>query len=658
MRPLRTRWVLLVAALAATAAGCSDEGDPPADEPLLLPEGCNPLAANVDCLLPYPSDVFLVPDDDLPSGQRLHLPEAALVRNIHDQAVDLTAAHQADGFSVGQQILALFPGGIDDGTLATAHGDPGASLAPDSPTVLLDTVTGERIVHLAELDAHAAEDEEDEEDRRGLLIRPLVRLEHERRYVVAIRSLHHRDGTPAATPAGFGRIRDGLAPAETVLAPLAERYEQEIFPALEQAGVARGALQLAWDFTTRSEQNATADLLAIRQDVIAQLTGSPPVVTVDSVEDDVSDSIYRRIDATVTVPLYLESNETLARLHRDDNGTVAPNGTVEVPVLICIPRSVAEATPGSPRARLVLFGHGFFGSREELTAVAGYFGDQVGAVLVATDWQGMSEDDRIALSNTIIDAPNDTMAFTDAVQQAMANTIAVELAARGPLALLPEMQLGGQSVYDTDETYFYGISNGGILGGTFMALTPTIERGALSVGGANYSLMAFRAGPFAAFLLIIQNQFPDPLDQQKVVLHLQSSFDRIDPLSYAPHVLGEPYPDGIAERRLLMQVGIGDIAVPNLSSHLQARALGLRNLEPAPRAVYGLEGAASPHAGSALVEFDFGIDPLPGLDPVVGTLNDVHDDVRRLDAANEQLDRFFRPDGRIEQICDGVCDPE
>ena len=32
--------------------------------------------------------------------------------------------------------------------------------------------------------------------------------------------------------------------------------------------------------------------------------------------------------------------------------------------------------------------------------------------------------------------------------------------------------------------------------------------------------------------------------------------------------------------------------------------------------------------------------------------------VRQLDAAQRQIDAFLRPDGRIEQFCDGPCDPE
>jgi hypothetical protein len=35
--------------------------------------------------------------------------------------------------------------------------------------------------------------------------------------------------------------------------------------------------------------------------------------------------------------------------------------------------------------------------------------------------------------------------------------------------------------------------------------------------------------------------------------------------------------------------------------------------------------------------------------------NGVHEAVRRLDAAQRQVDAFLRPDGRVENYCDGPC---
>jgi len=219
--------------------------------------------------------------------------------------------------------------------------------------------------------------------------------------------------------------------------------------------------------------------------------------------------------------------------------------------------------------------------------------------------------------------------------------------------------VGPSPLFDTEQIYFYGLSQGHILGGTFLALSPIIDRAVLGVGGADLSFIMYRAGPFRGFLGFIALQFPDDLDEQKLAVQLQFSFDRIDPMTYAPWVLSETLPDGPAERQVLLQIGIGDAGVPNLASHLHARVLGAAHLQPAPRPIPGLAEVDSPHDGSALVEFDFGIDPLPGIEAIPPSVDtEAHEGVRRLEAAKEQLDRFLQPGGQIEHTCDGICDPE
>jgi hypothetical protein len=223
------------------------------------------------------------------------------------------------------------------------------------------------------------------------------------------------------------------------------------------------------------------------------------------------------------------------------------------------------------------------------------------------------------------------------------------------IASLPELQIDGASAIDPSERYFYGISQGAILGGTYAALSPTIERAALGVGGSCFSLMMFRAGPFAPFMLFIGLGLPDTVDQQKYVMLSQTTFDRIDPLSYAP-LFAEPLPNGPSEKLLLSQIGIGDIAVPNLGAHLFARGAGLELLAPAVRPLAGIALAEGPLA-RAIVEHDFGVEESLLATPPIND-NGVHGGLRALDAVNEQIDRFFSPDGLIEATCDGPCDPE
>ncbi|RLB64161.1 MAG: hypothetical protein DRI90_05250 [Deltaproteobacteria bacterium] len=643
---------LVLPLVALLALGCGSDDDQPV--PLDIPDGCNPLASEHDCLLPYPSDFFLVDDGSMPTGRRVVLPPATLISTKDGDLVDLLALHPSDGFSPGNQILALFPQGVDDSDLVGAADDLTASLGPDSPTVLLDAESGELILHLAEIDPRAKTD-----GRRALLIRPQVRLLDHHRYVVAIRGLCGKDGALLSPPEAFRRIRDGDDTSHPAVAPLAGRYDADVFAPLAEAGVARGELQLAWDFTTRSLENITGDMLSVRAQTIAYFASHTPAVTILSVEEQPEEHTHRRIEATVTAPLFLSDTDLGAMLHRDDGGQVSQNGTVEVPFTVLIPESIAALPPDGPPARLMQFGHGFFGGRDEVNGIIDQLADERGFVVVAADWWGMTHEDSIAITDDLMGDTGQAMRFTDRLHQGMANYIAVSYAAAGPLSSFPELQLGPTPLYDASQIYFYGISQGGILGGTYLALSPLIERGVLGVGGADLSFIMFRAGPFIGFLAFIAIQVPNELDQQKLVMLLQASFDRVDPLSYAPQVITEPLGDGPAERRLLMQIGIGDAGVPNLASHLHARALGVSHLQPAPRAITGLAEADAPLDGSAIVEFDFGIDPLPGIEAIPPTSDtEAHNGVRQLEVAKEQLDLFLRPGGTIDHTCDGVCDPD
>jgi hypothetical protein len=638
MRRGATRGLML---LLLVGGACSEDKPETTLPPLEVPEGCNPLAAESDCLLPFPSDFFLVEDSALPSGHRVKLTDAAKLKTQSGTVFDFTELHPADGWSHGTQILALFPEGVDATSLPSV-GSPTATTS--GPTVLLDAERGEGMLHFAELDPRAPGDE-----RRALLLRPLVRLRNQARYIVALRGLKAKDGTLVPTPEAFRRIRDGQTKGDPILAPLAQRYEQEIFPALEAAGLPRAELQLAWDFTTESEENVTRDMLDVRRLALEAMEATPPRVSVSEVKDDVDANIARRITGTLRVPLFLESAQPGALLARDTTGRVKQNGEVEVPFTLQIPRSVWGQAVAP--VRLVQYGHGFFGGQGEADgSFVRPFIQATKMVVLTVDWWGMTAADAPGLLGAIAGAPGQTLRFTDRVHQAMVNQIAVTQAARTTLKDVVALQDNGVLVYDPERTYFYGISQGHILGGTYLALSPHVTRGVLSVGGADFSLMMFRAKPFGLFLASIAQAVPDALDQQKFAALLQTGFDRIDPLTYAPHVLAAPYPGAPAARRVLAQYGLGDAQVPNVATALHARALGLVQQLPATREVPALPHQEGTLDGSALVQFDFQLpEPLPGTVADLPTQdNPVHEGVRRDTSGRQQVDRFLRPDGKVE----------
>jgi hypothetical protein len=641
---------------SVASSGAGGAGGEDALPPLEVPEGCNPIAYANDCMLPYPTDFFLVDDPTTPTKKRVALTEKAQLRTASGDAIDFLKVHPADGFSRHMPIMAVFPEGVDTQNVTFHTGDLAATLKPESTTLLLDAATGEPVPHWAELDKNTEKSSE-----QAFFVRPLVSLKERTRYIVAFQGLKDKEGALIKAPSGFLHIREGKAAGDAVVGPIALRYEEEIFPALEKFGVARADLQLAWDFTTGSDEERTRDMLAVRDDLIAKFEAAPPAVTIDAVKEDVSEEIALRIEGTLKVPLYMETALPGALLHRDAAGKVAQNGEADVPFTLQVPKSALPADAAFEPARILQYGHGFFGLREEINyGFMRGFSKEQRYITVAVDWWGMSEPDIPTVTGPLLGDVSLAFAFTDRLHQGLANMIALSYAVKGPLAERDELKRFGKLLYDPAKLFYYGISQGAIFGVTLMALSPTLDRAALSVGGGPYSLMMSRSGSYRDLFALLDAALSTPLDAQKLIAMSQQTWDRVDPMTYSERIFSAPYPKSPADRRVLMQIGIGDHSVNNLASHMNARALGIPLLTPAPRAIFGLPEEAMP-AKSGLVEVDFKLAKEPGVEcriPAEDEENDVHEGVRRNVKIKAQLDAFFQPGGMVENFCDGACDPE
>lgn len=670
MLPSRTLLACLISFAGLAALGCSDGTETPAGPPpLAVPEGCNPIAFENDCLLPYPSDFYLKDDASMPSGKRVVIPEAAQMQDKNEKPFDFTASHPIDGFSTHQPILVHFKEGVSTEGVVFHTDEPEKSLSPESKVILLDAETGKPVPVWGEVDLNTLEPSD-----RAFILRPFARLENGKRYIAALQGLAPASDAAAgpllAPPEGFKRIRDKQTSSDPVLDPIASRYEKDIFPALVAHGVDRSKLQLAWDFTTGSEEMNTRDLLAMRDDLMAKLEANPPAVSNVIVKEYTqgsneeageNENIWLRIEGTIKVPLYMESVEPGAMIHRDASGKPAQNGEADVPFLLQVPHSLKPADASFEPARILQYGHGFFGLAEEINYgfMRGYENERK-YIAAAVDLWGMAEPDiQIVLQKAISDT-GAVFSFVDRLHQGIINYIALSYALKGPIAALPELQQFGKPLYDTNKLYYYGISQGAIFGVTMLALNPILDRAALGVGGGPYSLMMSRSASYQQLYGVLQSQIQNPLTLTKLMALSQGTWDRVDPMTYAPHLLKDTYPKSPANRHVLMQIGIGDHSVNNLASHLVARATGIPLLDPAPRPIWGLESTTAP-ADDALVVVDFKLATEPGIEckiPTAGEKNDVHEGVRRNVKIKDQLDLFFQPDGQIQNTCDGACDPE
>jgi hypothetical protein len=169
-------------------------------------------------------------------------------------------------------------------------------------------------------------------------------------------------------------------------------------------------------------------------------------------------------------------------------------------------------------------------------------------------------------------------------------------------------------------------------------------------------LLLNRSVDFDSFLVLARLAWPDPRDVQLGIALAQMLWDRAEPTGYTPYIRTQTLP-ATPSHEVLMLVAIGDHQVSNLGSHLMARAIGAKAIEPVVRAIFAIESVKPPFTGSAIVEFDFGNppDPIFNVPPREG--QDPHSRIREVPVAIEQIDRFLRT-GAVDHLCDGSCNPD
>jgi hypothetical protein len=629
----------------------SSTGDPPIDEPPPAQEwptlDCDPLVPSY-CAFPFPSNVFTVADAQSPTGRRLALSDALIPDGKKNNSGTPDVWNRADGFSPGLGLMAHLPG-------ATITGLPGPlnierSLAADSPTIIIDAATGERIPHFAELDVSTADD-----TRRTFTIRPVIRLKDATRYIVAIRDVVDDAGQPLAPSPAFQALRDLQAMPEEPSVDARRPLYADIFARLGKAEVGRGNLQLAWDFTTTSREYNTAGMLKMRDEALAMVGDEGPPFTITKLTPDPSPEIALIVEGKMTVPSYLDQPDQPSHLVLGKDGLPTQNGTADFVFTVVIPAS-ARMTP----APALQYGHGLLGEGgEEIQydyRVA--FANKYNYALFAVDWIGMSLSDYPHIGSLVDQGRlNDFVTVVDRGQQGILNSLLAMRLVTGGLAKHPDLQAKDGPMIKSDERYYHGNSQGGIFGTTYMALTTDVERGMLGVPGMPYSLLLNRSKDFDEFFLLLLNAFPDPLDLQLVLGLYQMMWDRTEPAGYAPYVRENLLP-GTPAHEVLIEVAIGDHQVSTLGAHILARSIGgVPNLAPTNRKIWGLDELMGPLTGSAMIEYDFGLAPEPTTNIPPSDGEDPHGKVRKNLLAQQSLDHFLRT-GKIESFCDGPCDPE
>lgn len=640
---MKQHWIL--ALLALVAAACVPQ---PGPIDIITEQGCDPLAPGY-CLFPYPSDAFLE-EADTATGYRLAFGERTLPANVDGVAIDPHIFDRLDGYSPLSQIMTLFPR-VPDLDGVAGHQSIDRSLEPDSPTVLLDLETGERLPHWIELDALS-----DAGDQTAVYVRTAGRLQEDRAYAVGFTGLLDFVGEPLSVSPAFAALRDDVITTDEALEarrPDAER----MFTALETAGYARADLQLAWRFHTISGDVLRRDMLAMRADALERLGPDGIGCTVHAVDDDYGDDglTWRRVRGTYTVPLYTDSPAPPTLLVRGDDGLPIYSGQDhEVPFTIIVPASlVAGPEPPEP-APLVTFGHGLMGEGEgtvsywRLRTIA----NEAGMLLVATDWAGMSVPDATTVGNVLADASGFPY-VAERLHQGMINKIALTRTFAGVCSDLPELRFDGVDLVDPEQRFYVGASQGGILGGTLMTLSPDIDRGVLLVNGVTFSFMMDRSTAFSPFVGLFETWYPERIDRAALLPVAQLLWDLAEPTGWL-HLALEDH-EGLPAKQILSLVAYNDAQVPNLSSDLAARVAGLPQLDASVYTAWGTEQRAGGWNGSGYVVMNVGDRAVPTGNEPPGQDDGGHDTVGMTPEGINLIDTFLRT-GEVIDPCGGDCD--
>ncbi len=627
---------LAIALFSATACGDNAEGQTDTQR-----VECNPLGGPA-CMLPWPSSAYLVEDSSTVSGYRVDMPAEAMPINADNIAIEADIFNTYDGFAVAGPMLVDFPTGVSSDGLPPSS-DIGQSLEASSSIVVVNMETGERLPIFAEPDMNAAVPEE-----RALIIRPMTRMASASRYAVGIRNtVKAADGSDLPIPEGFAAILEG----KEIKHPLYERLGNydDIFSALDTAGLPKSEIVLAWDFVTASDESLTGDLMSMRTQALAKMEEVTLSYTLSPMDNGNPDEVLRIFEGVYDTPMFLDNGERdNSILVRDEAGVPALNGIGEANIGVVIPKCVETVPLPVP---VVIFGHGMFGNAVDSldNRFLQRFANEECTILVGSDFIGLTNRQFASVAFAMNEL-NKGRALTEKMAQAIINFIVLETSLRTSLLDADEFKLDGTAMIDPADITYFGASLGGILGGVFMAYDPVITRGALGVPGGPWSLLFERSVFWPPLRITMKGAYPEPWDYQQNVALMGMLFEKVDPVTTAHRVIADPLPDTPA-KQLLLYMAIGDALVTNSASDTLARVLDLPVIGPSVKVPFGFEEVTEA-VSSGYTIYDEEPELVPPESNAMLDLefNSTHQDVHEWGAVQRQVFGFLKG-GMITSEC-------
>ncbi|MDP7328420.1 MAG: hypothetical protein QF612_01075 [Candidatus Thalassarchaeaceae archaeon] len=610
-------------------------------------DGCDNLNP-LHCMLPFPSDAFLIEDNTTVTGLRVNyaentLPVSGSLSNS-GESVQIESLNRLDGMSPSTQIMTAFST-LPNLTGVADQYSIGLSMETGHATTLLNLDTGEKVAHWVEIDARA-----DDESATIVFIRTLRSLEPNTAYGIGISGL---GVTPSAA---FQAILDGhQTDAPDVEARQASMAS--LIQALNESGHDVENLKDAWNFHTASLDSIVGPMISMRTDALDRLGAGGIACNVESVETDWLgdlDNDFRLIKGTYTVPQYLEWQNPPSLISRDANGTPQFVENAEIPFTLVIPQVLADNNESGP---LVVFGHGFLGDgRSAVSSWSLGWMQEFEVAMVATDIYGWSGSDMDTVFMGLAN-PEYFEHQSDRLQQMLVNQMALARTFKGVCSDLAELHYNGTNLVDSSDVHYMGYSLGGIYGASITGFSPDIDRAALWVGGSGFSTFIERSTNYATFSdgFILPQAYPQRNDRALLIGICQQMWDASDSETWL-RFAETGYGDQIQPFNFLSTISVNDAQVPGLSSDRAARTAGIPMLSGSMMSPYGIDVADGPITGSAIVYWDGSYEAMPDTNaaPPIGDAGKAHNEIAPIIQVNAMVEDFLLT-GIINDTCGGSC---
>ncbi|MFL2973952.1 MAG: hypothetical protein CND89_01810 [Marine Group II euryarchaeote MED-G38] len=621
--------------------------DDPADDLLSIPhrDGCdntNP----IHCMLPFPSDAFLVDDDSTNTGKRISYSANTIPSSGTVSQINLPIINQIDGASPNTQIMTAFDTDPDVSQMAGQYSIE-KSLETGHPSMIINQNTGELIPHWTEIDIRS-----DESEPSIIHLRTIKALDHNTSYVILFTDLKDSDDNYIVAPVGFAALRDNVITNSPDIEDRRTDFQELFIWIEENTDRSISSLQTAWVFNTASTESIIGPLLSMRNDALERIGENGIGCTVESNEevlDEDGNRSHWMLTGTYTAPQYTESfyPPTLIRRTSDTDRTPVFVENREIPFWLVIPNT-AVSNP----ADLTIWGHGFLGTGD----TSGLYGwaNQNNAAMLGTSFYGWSSDDTISIEYAVLDMEK-FQHQAERLEQSMINQVVMIKSFMGVCADLPELHHNDSSLIDNSNPVYTGYSNGAIRGPSIIGLSPDLNRGVLWAGGSSFSHIIERCTQYDRFHFIFASEYgySSQLDRAVAISIMQSLWDSVESDTFLS-LREEGYLDQVEPYELMTLFSIGDLQISNISSSRMMRTANIPILDSSTIIPYGIDVVNETHQGSVGVFFDGGYIHAPDGNEYGEEPHPAHNAIGALKIARDMAFAYLQMQDILD-TCNGNC---